>query len=97
MAAGAPSELNIDHSLRHKLDGRMTQTENDADRMRVGLQKAVELMELASESVAKLMASVSICSSLCGQVDANHVLRTRCLSFFAIRNISQSYENISSR
>ncbi|KAK5939898.1 hypothetical protein PMZ80_008280 [Knufia obscura] len=60
LAAGAPSELNIDHSLRNRLDGRMTQTETDEESMRCGLQKVVELIELASMSVAKLMASDSV-------------------------------------
>lgn len=60
LAAGAPSELNIDHSLRNRLDGRMTQTETDDESMRVGLEKVVELVELASLSVAKLMASDSV-------------------------------------
>lgn len=36
----------------------MTKTENDEPSMRAGLQKVVELIELASVSVAKLMASV---------------------------------------
>lgn len=36
----------------------MTQTETDKDAMRSGLDKVVELIELASLSVAKLMASV---------------------------------------
>jgi len=58
LAAGAPSELNIDHSLRNRLDGRMTQTDTDEDSMRVGLEKVVELIEIASISIAKLMASV---------------------------------------
>ncbi|KAJ9653825.1 hypothetical protein H2198_007053 [Neophaeococcomyces mojaviensis] len=60
LAAGAPSELNIDHFLRNKLDGRMTQTETDEESMRTGLEKVVELIELASISVAKLMASDSV-------------------------------------
>ena len=38
----------------------MTQTETDEDSMRLGLEKVVELIELASLSVAKLMASVSL-------------------------------------
>lgn len=38
----------------------MTQTETDEDSMRTGLEKVVELIELASLSVAKLMASVSL-------------------------------------
>lgn len=37
----------------------MTQTETDEESMRLGLGKVVELIELASVSVAKLMASVS--------------------------------------
>lgn len=38
----------------------MTKTENDERSMRLSLQKVVELIELASVSVAKLMASVSL-------------------------------------
>lgn len=40
----------------------MTQTETDEASMRTGLERVVELIELASNSVAKLMASVS-CST----------------------------------
>jgi len=58
LAAGAPSELNIDHSLRNRLDARMTQTETDEESMRTGLEKVIELIEIASISIAKLMASV---------------------------------------
>ncbi|KAK5092910.1 hypothetical protein LTR24_004705 [Lithohypha guttulata] len=60
LAAGAPSELNIDHSLRNRLDARMTQTETDEASLRGGLENVVELIELASMSVAKLMASDSV-------------------------------------
>lgn len=63
LAAGAPSELNIDHSLRNRLDGRMTQTETDEESMRIGLEKVVELIEIASISIAKLMASVRYLST----------------------------------
>lgn len=38
----------------------MTQTDPEEGSMRVGLQKVVQLIELASDSVAKLMASVSL-------------------------------------
>lgn len=46
----------------------MTQTETDEEAMRVGLEKVVDLIEQASLSVAKLMASVRVafaCSFLC--------------------------------
>ncbi|KAJ8607678.1 hypothetical protein MRB53_040141 [Persea americana] len=58
-ASGSPSELNIEHSLRQRLDNRMTKMNADEDAMREALQKTAELMEQASESVARLMATVS--------------------------------------
>jgi uncharacterized sporulation protein YeaH/YhbH (DUF444 family) len=59
LASGAPSELNIDHSLRNRLDSRMIRTNADDDSMRESLEEVVELFELAQAAVFKLMASVS--------------------------------------
>ena len=58
LASGAPSELNIDHSLRNRLDGRMIRTDTDDVSMRQSLEEVVELFELAQATVFKLMASV---------------------------------------
>lgn len=59
LASGAPSELNIDHALRNRLDSRMIRTDADDDSMRASLDEVVELFEQAKSSVFKLMASVS--------------------------------------
>lgn len=59
LASGAPSELNIDHSLRNRLDSRMIRTNTDDTAMRESLEDVVELFELAQSAVFKLMASVS--------------------------------------
>jgi hypothetical protein len=59
LASGAPSELNIDHSLRNRLDSRMIRTNTDDGSMRESLEEVVELFELAQAAVFKLMASVS--------------------------------------
>ena len=59
LASGAPSELNIDHSLRNRLDSRMIRTNTDDESMRESLADVVELFELAQAAVFKLMASVS--------------------------------------
>lgn len=58
LASGAPSELNIDHSLRNRLDSRMIRTNTDEESMRQSLDEVVELFELAQGAVFKLMASV---------------------------------------
>lgn len=60
LASGAPSELNIDHSLRNRLDSRMIRTSTDEGSMRESLEEVVELFELAQSAVFKLMASVCI-------------------------------------
>ncbi|KAK5075499.1 hypothetical protein LTS08_001434 [Lithohypha guttulata] len=60
LATGAPSELNIDHSLRHRLDEQIIQTETDNDVQRARLERILHLIELAASSVAKLMASDSV-------------------------------------
>jgi hypothetical protein len=59
LASGAPSELNIDHSLRNRLDSRMIRTNTDEESMRGSLEEVVDLFELAQNVVFKLMASVS--------------------------------------
>ena len=59
LASGAPSELNIDHALRNRMDSRMIRTDTDEDSMRESLEDVVELFELAQNTVFKLMASVS--------------------------------------
>lgn len=64
LASGAPSELNIDHALRNRLDSRMIRTDADDDSMRASLDEVVELFEQAKSSVFKLMASVSLDSLL---------------------------------
>ncbi len=58
LASGAPSELNIDFSLRNRLDSRMIRTDTDEDSMRESLEDVVDLFEQAQNSVFKLMASV---------------------------------------
>lgn len=58
LASGAPSELNIDHSLRNRLDSRMIRTNPDDEAMRESLDEVIELFELAQAAVFKLMASV---------------------------------------
>ncbi|KAJ9609451.1 hypothetical protein H2200_005778 [Cladophialophora chaetospira] len=60
LASGAPSELNIDHSLRNRLDSRMIRTNTDDDAMRSSLEEVVDLFELAQNAVFKLMASDSV-------------------------------------
>ncbi|KAL8243734.1 hypothetical protein R6Q59_009992 [Mikania micrantha] len=60
LASGAPSELNIDHALRNKLDSRMTQTESDKQNSSGTLESVVELIKDASTSVFKLMATDSV-------------------------------------
>lgn len=60
LAAGAPSELNIDHCLRSRLDACMTQTNVDGESMQNSLLQAVELIDCAAQSIAKLMASDSV-------------------------------------
>lgn len=60
LASGAPSELNIDHSLRTRLDLQMIRTDVGNDEQREQLDKIMQLIELAATSVAKLMASDSV-------------------------------------
>ena len=60
LAPGAPSELNIDRSLRDRLDSRMIKTNTDYGSMRKNLEEIVELFELAQATVFRLMAIVSI-------------------------------------
>ncbi|OQU95310.1 Regulator of G protein signaling domain-containing protein [Cladophialophora immunda] len=60
LASGAPSELNIDHSLRNRLDSRMIRTNTDDESMRESLDEVVDLFELAQSAVFKLMASDSV-------------------------------------
>lgn len=60
LAAGAPSELNIDHCLRSRLDACMTQTNVDGESMQNSLLQAVELIDCSAQSIAKLMASDSV-------------------------------------
>ncbi|KIW19524.1 hypothetical protein PV08_00096 [Exophiala spinifera] len=60
LASGAPSELNIDHALRNRLDSRMIRTNPDEESMRESLDEVIELFELAQAAVFKLMASDSV-------------------------------------
>ncbi|EXJ80781.1 hypothetical protein A1O3_07065 [Capronia epimyces CBS 606.96] len=60
LASGAPSELNIDHSLRNRLDSRMIRTNIDEASMQQSLEEVVDLFELAQAAVFKLMASDSV-------------------------------------
>lgn len=60
LASGAPSELNIDHSLRHRLDGRMIRTDATEETMKHSLEEVIDLFEQAKSSVFKLMASDSV-------------------------------------
>lgn len=60
LASGAPSELNIDHNLRNRLDSRMIRSNHDDEDMRASLKEMVELFDQAQASVFKLMSSVSL-------------------------------------
>ena len=60
LASGAPSELNIDHNLRNRLDNRMIRSNNDDADMRTSLKEMVDLFDQAQASVFKLMSSVSV-------------------------------------
>ena len=59
LAAGAPSELNLDHNLRTRLDNRMVRSELDHDDDGSRLRDIVDLFEQAQAAMFKLMASVS--------------------------------------
>lgn len=60
LAPGSPCELNIDHSLRTALAGRMTRAVGDDDAMVKSLDEVAALFDQAQVSVFKLMASVSV-------------------------------------
>ena len=64
LAPGSPCELNIDHSLRTSLAGRMTRAVGDNEAMIASLDEVANLFDQAQNSVFKLMASVSLCNSL---------------------------------
>jgi hypothetical protein len=59
LAPGSPCELNIDHSLRNALAGRMTRSIGEDEEMIVSLDEVAHLFDQAQNSVFKLMASVS--------------------------------------
>ncbi|KAF2100291.1 RGS-domain-containing protein [Rhizodiscina lignyota] len=60
LAPGSPCELNIDHSLRTALAGRMTRAVGDDDAMIKSLDEVASLFDQAQTSVFKLMASDSV-------------------------------------
>jgi GTPase-activating protein SST2 len=60
LAPGSPCELNIDHSLRTALAGRMTRAVGEDDAMLKSLDEVAALFDQAQTSVFKLMASVRI-------------------------------------
>lgn len=67
LAPGSPCELNIDHSLRNSLAGRMTRSIGEDEEMIVSLDEVAGLFDQAQNSVFKLMASVSFimyCASI---------------------------------
>ncbi|KAJ9419223.1 hypothetical protein FOXG_16355 [Fusarium oxysporum f. sp. lycopersici 4287] len=57
LAAGSPSELNIDHQLRNSLTTRMTKAVSQDTIMIDTLQEVISLFEDAQNAVFKLMAS----------------------------------------
>jgi GTPase-activating protein SST2 len=64
LAPGSPCELNIDHSLRTALAGRMTRAVGDDEATITSLDEVAGLFDQAQTSVFKLMASVSILLSV---------------------------------
>jgi len=60
LAPGSPCELNIDHTLRTALAGRMTRAVGDDDAMVKSLDEVATLFDQAQNSVFKLMASDSV-------------------------------------
>ncbi|KAF2840631.1 RGS-domain-containing protein [Patellaria atrata CBS 101060] len=60
LAPGSPCELNIDHSLRTALAGRMTRAVGDDEAMIKSLDEVASLFDQAQNSVFKLMASDSV-------------------------------------
>ncbi|EPS42709.1 hypothetical protein H072_3349 [Dactylellina haptotyla CBS 200.50] len=61
LAPGSPCELNIDHTLRQDLAGRMTRAvAKEEQSMLVNLKEVATLFERAQEQVFKLMASDSV-------------------------------------
>ncbi|KAI9839316.1 MAG: hypothetical protein M1819_003311 [Sarea resinae] len=60
LAPGSPCELNIDHSLRNALAGRMTRAVGDDEAMSKSLREVADLFDKAQNSVFKLMASDSV-------------------------------------
>lgn len=67
LAPGSPCELNIDHSLRNSLAGRMTRSIGEDEEMIVSLDEVASLFDQAQTSVFKLMASVSFHSPILWQ------------------------------
>ncbi|TKA69944.1 Developmental regulator flbA [Cryomyces minteri] len=60
LAPGSPCELNIDHSLRNALAGRMTMAIGEDEEMVKSLDEVARLFAQAQNSVFKLMASDSV-------------------------------------
>lgn len=59
LAPGSPCELNIDHTLRNALAGRMTRSVGEDEQLIKSLDEVAALFDQAQSSVFKLMASVS--------------------------------------
>jgi len=74
LAPGSPCELNIDHSLRNALAGRMTRAVGEDEQMLRSLEEVAVLFDQAQSSVFKLMASVCPFPYLCQVclIEANH-------------------------
>lgn len=90
LASGAPSELNIDHGLRHKLDNRMIRSNAGDEDMRMSLKEIVELFEQAQASVFKLMSSVSHAPNVSLQAIADPY-RILCQSSFETHAIPRPF------
>ncbi|KAF3906609.1 hypothetical protein ABW20_dc0108902 [Dactylellina cionopaga] len=61
LAPGSPCELNIDHTLRQDLAGRMTRAvSKDEQSMYITLKEVAALFQRAQEQVFKLMAGDSV-------------------------------------
>lgn len=77
LAPGSPCELNIDHSLRNALAGRMTRAVSQEADMFTNLDEVAILFDQARTSVFKLMASVSVVKFSDGDTQDANAARTR--------------------
>ena len=91
LAPGSPCELNIDHSLRQALAGRMTRAVGDDEAMMKSLEEVAKLFEQALNSVFKLMASVSGPLHMSSTQSLTRSLRILCQNSCASQNTPQSF------